>query len=133
MFTLQTLASYNGRNGAPAYIAVQGTVYDVTNVSGWSGGSHHGISAGQDLSVAFSSSPHSYSILSMAKIVGSLVLDPNDPTNAVDAVSSATVRPTGGQEFDDDEHEHENEDHDEYEHEEDDDDEHEDEHEEDDD
>ena len=30
-FTKETLSNYNGKNGRPAYIAFNGTVYDVTN------------------------------------------------------------------------------------------------------
>ena len=30
-FTKETLSNYNDKNGRPAYIAFNGTVYDVTN------------------------------------------------------------------------------------------------------
>ena len=30
-FTLAQLAQYDGQNGQPAYVAVDGVVYDVTN------------------------------------------------------------------------------------------------------
>lgn len=50
-FTLETLAQYNGKNGQPAYIAVDGVVYDVS--SEFRNGNHHGYSAGTDLSEAF--------------------------------------------------------------------------------
>jgi hypothetical protein len=36
-FTLEELATYNGQNGQPAYIAVEGVVYDVSNSSRWKG------------------------------------------------------------------------------------------------
>ncbi len=51
-FTVQELAKYNGKNGNKAYIAVNGTVYDVSSI--FSNGQHHGFQAGQDLTAAFS-------------------------------------------------------------------------------
>ena len=36
------LAKYNGQNGNPAYVAVNGKVYDVTDSPAWTGGEHHG-------------------------------------------------------------------------------------------
>ena len=37
--TIEELAMYDGTDGNPAYIAVDGVVYDVTDVSAWSSGS----------------------------------------------------------------------------------------------
>ncbi len=73
-FTLTELAQYNGDNGSPAYIAVSGTVYDVTNASEWDNGWHKGMHlAGTDCTAAFADSPHTASILSSLPIVGTLV------------------------------------------------------------
>lgn len=73
-FTLTELAQYNGDNGSLAYIAVSGTVYDVTNAAEWSNGWHKGMHlAGTDCTAAFADSPHSQSILSSLPIVGTLV------------------------------------------------------------
>lgn len=73
-FTLEELSQYDGRNGADAYIAYEGVVYDVTNVSAWSGGSHNGYSAGNDLTDALNNvAPHSSSNLTQYPIVGFLV------------------------------------------------------------
>lgn len=73
-FTLAQLAAYNGQNGAAAYIAVDGIVYDVTNASGWTNGRHNGILyAGTDATVAFQESPHSSAILNGLPVVGTLV------------------------------------------------------------
>lgn len=52
-FTLSELAQYDGTMGKPAYVAVNGIVYDVSNISKWSGGTHHGLTAGKDLSSQF--------------------------------------------------------------------------------
>ncbi len=52
-FTLSELAQYNGTMGKPAYVAVNGIVYDVSDISKWSGGTHFGLTAGKDLSPQF--------------------------------------------------------------------------------
>jgi mannose-6-phosphate isomerase-like protein (cupin superfamily)/predicted heme/steroid binding protein len=54
-FTLTELAQYDGTMGKPAYVAVNGIVYDVSDNSKWSGATHHGLTAGKDLSVQFES------------------------------------------------------------------------------
>ncbi len=73
VFTLTELAAYNGDNGATAYIAVNGIVYDVTNADEWSNGWHKGMHlAGTDATAAFADSPHSTSILNTLPIVGTL-------------------------------------------------------------
>ena len=72
-FTVAELAAFNGKNGAKAYVAISGIVYDVTNVKGWNIGSHNGVTAGKDLTAAFQSSPHNASTLSGLTVVGKLV------------------------------------------------------------
>jgi predicted heme/steroid binding protein len=48
IFTLEELSQYNGSNNNPAYMAVDGVVYDVSKIPVWAGGSHFGIRAGTD-------------------------------------------------------------------------------------
>lgn len=72
--TLEELKQYDGQNGNPAYIAVDGVIYDVTNVSEWSGGEHNGYAAGQDLTdIIKNVSPHGLSKLEGVPVVGELV------------------------------------------------------------
>ncbi|MDF2473422.1 MAG: cytochrome [Anaerocolumna sp.] len=52
-FTLEELAVYNGTNGNPPFVAVNGTVYDMSSITLWSGGRHFGMIAGRDLSQQF--------------------------------------------------------------------------------
>jgi predicted heme/steroid binding protein len=52
-FTAEELAYYDGGEGRPAYVAVNGNVYDVSMVLRWAGGTHFGLHAGQDLSGEF--------------------------------------------------------------------------------
>ena len=68
--TLEELKEYNGENGKPAYVAIDGIVYDVTDVEPWEGGKHHGNVAGKDLSKAISQSPHKHSVLAKLTEVG---------------------------------------------------------------
>jgi len=72
IFTLDELKTFDGLNGNPAYVAVNGNVYDVTNAKGWSNGSHQTHSAGQDLSSVIASAPHGTSVLDKLTIVGTL-------------------------------------------------------------
>lgn len=52
-FTAEQLAQYDGSGGKPAYVAVNGIVYDVSMNPAWGGGSHFGLIAGKDLSADF--------------------------------------------------------------------------------
>lgn len=73
VFTLEELAQYNGLDGNDAYVAVDGIVYDVTNVPQWSGGSHQGVTAGGDRTAIIKEmSPHGTRVLSGLPIVGRL-------------------------------------------------------------
>ena len=52
-FTLEELAEYNGTNGKPPYVAINGIVYDMSNIGPWSGGTHFGLLAGNNLTDQF--------------------------------------------------------------------------------
>lgn len=72
-FTADELKKYNGQNGNPAYVAVNGTVYDVTNAKRWKNGKHeNGIVAGVDLTDSMAKSPHGDSVLKDLPVVGQL-------------------------------------------------------------
>ena len=72
-FTLQELSKYDGKDGNPAYVAVNGTVYDVTNNAAWAAATHFGLIAGKDLTNEFASCHAGQPILSKLKAVGKLV------------------------------------------------------------
>lgn len=72
VFTLEELASYDGQNGNEAYVAVDGVVYDVTDVPAWTGGEHNNNYAGQDLTEAIKKAPHGTSKLKGLTVVGTL-------------------------------------------------------------
>lgn len=73
-FTIQQLGQFTGMNGKPAYVAVNGVVYDVTNNAAWSAASHFGLTAGKDLTTQFASChPGQQWILAQLKPIGGLV------------------------------------------------------------
>ena len=53
VFTKEELRKYDGKDGYPAYVAVDGVVYDVSKIFQWKGGMHYGLIAGQDLTAYF--------------------------------------------------------------------------------
>lgn len=71
-FTLQELSRFDGKGGNPAYVAVNGTVYDVTNNAAWAAASHFGLTAGKDLTNEFASCHAGQPILNKLKVVGKL-------------------------------------------------------------
>lgn len=80
IFTPATLAAYDGKNGAPAYVAVHGVVYDLSTV--FANGMHQGIQmGGTDATVHFESSPHSLSILEGMPVVGTFSSGTTNETN----------------------------------------------------
>lgn len=51
VFTIEELSQYNGKDGSPAYAAVDGIVYDMTEV--FENGTHFGHLAGEELTEGF--------------------------------------------------------------------------------
>lgn len=47
VFTPQELSGFDGKDGNPAYVAVNGIVYDVTNNAAWAAATHFGLMAGK--------------------------------------------------------------------------------------
>lgn len=71
-FTKEELAKYNGVDGAKKYLAIDGVVYDVTDVAAWGGDNHHGNKPGADLSAQILKAPHKKNVLGKLTVVGKL-------------------------------------------------------------
>lgn len=73
-FTKEELAQYNGKDGNPAYVAVNGVVYDVSPKPSWADGDHFGgVVAGKDVTVQYSECHAAFAILRRLEIVGELI------------------------------------------------------------
>jgi predicted heme/steroid binding protein len=69
----QELRQYNGKNGAPAYIAFNGRVYDVTKSFLWRDGNHQVFhNASLDLTAELKQAPHGEDLIERFSIVGVL-------------------------------------------------------------
>ncbi len=78
--TKSELAKHDGRDGRPAYIAVNGSIYDVTASPLWHGGDHQGShQAGADLTEELKSAPHVRAVVERFPVVGRLEEAPPQP------------------------------------------------------
>lgn len=69
----EELARYNGKNGAPAYIAYKGKVYDVSASFIWRNGRHQVLhNAGEDLTDSLEQAPHGVEMLERFPVIGTL-------------------------------------------------------------
>ncbi len=96
MLTREELQDYDGRNGRPAYVAVNDLVYDVSSSRHWHNGEHAGNHcAGRDLSRELQQAPHVRSVLERFPVVGQLVAEttssPRIKTTTVAFIAAAVV------------------------------------------
>jgi predicted heme/steroid binding protein len=112
-FTLATLKAYNGKNGAKAYVAYSGKIYDVSNSAYFRNGVHtkdSSVVAGVDITTAMNNSAPSSHIarnymgtLPQVGVLVSVITDPNAGTTTSGVVvitPSATIPATGGDDDD---------------------------------
>lgn len=72
-FTLDDLASYDGKEGRPAYFVFEGQIYDATQSILWRQGVHIGRhNAGSDLTEALKLAPHTSEKVTALPVVGKL-------------------------------------------------------------
>ena len=71
--THDELRQFDGKDGRPAYIAVNNKVYDVTASPLWAGGVHEGAhSAGHDLTEELWQAPHVRAVVERFPVVDEL-------------------------------------------------------------
>ena len=79
--TLNELASFNGKEGTPAYIGYKGKIYDVSSSKKWKNGEHmRKVKAGEDLTEMISQAPHGEEKVFAMPEVGKLLPDTNKQT-----------------------------------------------------
>lgn len=82
IFTSATLSAFNGQNGKPTYVAIDGKVYDLSTSRRWKEGihlrRHH---AGKDLSDELQDAPHGKEVFEKFPIVGTVVETPSEEKN----------------------------------------------------
>ena len=72
-FTKNELGQYNGKDGAPAFIAYEGKVYDVSCSFLWQDGRHQVLhTAGVDLTASLDQAPHGADLLERFPVIGML-------------------------------------------------------------
>mgnify|MGYP000880265447 FL=1 len=72
--TLEQLKEFNGKDGKPAYVAVDGVIYDMTKSVPWKDGMHNGFEAGNDLTKNIKEdSPHGVINLERVPAIGIVV------------------------------------------------------------
>ena len=73
-FTKEELKKFNGKNGAPIYIAYKGYIYDLTESFLWRGGRHQAMHfAGEDLTEHLKDAPHGEEFILKFPKIGKLV------------------------------------------------------------
>lgn len=75
-FTIKELEEYNGKDGKPAYVAINGEIYDLSQSNLWGNGNHMGShQAGKDVTDEIKLSPHGEEVFEREKVkhIGRLV------------------------------------------------------------
>lgn len=95
IFTKEELASFDGKNGSPTYVAYKDIVYDVSESKLFQEGEHYGHLSGKDLTDAMAEAPHADEVFEGFEVVGKLETTERTPnSNNSDDPSSHQTQPT---------------------------------------
>ncbi len=92
-FSPEELATFDGKEGRPAYVAYQGRVVDVSGSSRWTAGRHmmrH--EAGRDLTDSLAAAPHGPEMLTRYPLVGVLQRQQPDEERGPSVVTAILAR-----------------------------------------
>ena len=90
--TIEELARYDGRDGRSAYIAVSGTIYDVSGSQHWQEGSHEGAhQAGRELTEELKSAPHVRTLIERFPIIGKIENQNNQKQKPAPGISLLSI------------------------------------------
>ena len=90
--TISELAKFDGRDGRAAYVAINGTIYDVSNSPRWQTG-HHEAShqAGQDLTEELKSAPHLRTVIERFPVVGKVENEESEKQKTVAGIPLLSI------------------------------------------
>lgn len=78
--TREELTRFDGREGRPAYVAVGGIIYDLSDSPLWQNGTHEGAhQAGADLTLELKGAPHVAAVVERFPSIGRLEDHPVQP------------------------------------------------------
>lgn len=93
-FSESELKKFNGKEGKPPYVAINGKIYDISGSPQWIEGRHMGLhSAGEELSNSIANAPHDKEILSRFPIVGELIREDTAPKTLAQRVADLYPHP----------------------------------------
>ena len=93
-FSESELKKFDGKEGRPAYVAIEGKIFDVSESRIWAEGRHMGLhSAGEELNNSIKNAPHDTEILSRFPVVGELIREDAAPKTLAQRVAGLYPHP----------------------------------------
>jgi predicted heme/steroid binding protein/uncharacterized membrane protein len=94
LFSESELKNFDGKEGRPAYVAIEGKVFDVSESRLWVEGRHMELhSAGEELNNSIKNAPHDTETLSRFPVVGELIREDAAPKTLAQRVAGLYPHP----------------------------------------